>query len=421
MAGEALRDVADGPLFEALCETRDLAYEQLIAGAAKGSAQWRKWIDQSITEAEAALDYARALKTVTAYYAGRAQERAGNLKAAEARYRECLRERPSRLLWDFEVGRGSCGPVLADGVVYACSRDGNLRAFEGSTGTVLWAFRADDCVSTPVVAEGVVYARVDARRLRAFAAKTGKPLWEFVAPGRVYSTVIADGRAYVAEVRAEQTHHLWALEADTGKVLWDFTAAGWVSSLVAAGGVAFVGSRDGGVRALDAVSGEPLWDRGNKLPGVTRASDPSVALVAEGVVCAVDVPPGPAGQLGHLRVLEARTGKVLWDLASVWRLYPPAAMDGVVYAGGHGWTPAGLRDQGRTDALGREDRRLRGPPGGGGWRGVRSRWIPPAGPRGQDGQGTLELPIAWGRGVRQPGGVGGSGVCSLRRRTPTGP
>ncbi len=102
--------------------------------------------------------------------------------------------------------------------------------------------------------------RHDAARSGATPAPVAVDLgrqWETPLGGRLSSVVVAQGRVYVAQVDA---HTLHALDAATGNPVWDFTAGGRIDSppTVYQGRVLF-GSADGWVYALRATDGRLLW------------------------------------------------------------------------------------------------------------------------------------------------------------------
>ncbi|MEN6546099.1 MAG: PQQ-binding-like beta-propeller repeat protein [Armatimonadia bacterium] len=357
VASEALRTVPGDRLLEALSETRDLAYERLIDREKPGSAAWQKWVDENISKAEAALGYARALKTVAAYYAGRAQERAGNLEAAENLYRECLCERPTRVLWDYEAGGDIGTPVVTGQIAYAGSKDGYLRAFDAKTGKVLWGSRAEGRIDTPVVVDGVAYAGSDDHLLRAFDATTGKLLWSFDSECATWPRPIVVSEGVVCTVFGEE--HFRSFDANTGKLLWKFDTDKGVAAWVITGHTALVASEDQHLRAFEAGTGQLLWDAGTPyrvdslkpvdgivfaLLGYVRAGDALGAYEIRsgrllwGVKCEGIQAPVVAGGLvytgaddDHLRAFVAQTGKLVWD-RKLQSYETPPVVDGVVYA-----------------------------------------------------------------------------------------
>jgi len=321
VATEALRAAPEPWLREALSHVRDLAYECLVGREEEGSPEWRRWVVRAAGQARNEMEDARRIKVIGAYYAGRALERAGDLKAAEDRYRECLKQRPGRLLWEFEGGGIIDTPVVVAGVAYAGCEDGRLRAFDAETGRVLWEFAGDAWVRRPVVLDGVVYAGSLDGQLRALRADTGRLLWSFAARGTISTPVVADGVAYAAAGSEFSPCHVYALDASSGKVIWDL-AAGWDEEFgdpAVTEGVVHVSTRwDGHLRALDARTGRLLWD-------YKAGGGASAPVVAAGLVFAGSMD-------GHLRALDAGNGTVRWDLALGGHVCSPSATDGVLYA-----------------------------------------------------------------------------------------
>ena len=62
-------------------------------------------------------------------------------------------------LWSFPTGGFiNSSPVVANGVVYIGSDDGNVYALDAKTGTRLWTYRTGSNIySSPAVANGAVY------------------------------------------------------------------------------------------------------------------------------------------------------------------------------------------------------------------------------------------------------------------------
>ena len=125
--------------------------------------------------------------------------------------------------WRLSLGGnvGYAPAVSAEGVVYFSSKDTQLHAVDGETGTELWA-----------------------ERLYGMAWTTGSPA---VANGFVY-VGISDG------------YQLFAIDPVTGEIEWSFATGGYVwSSPIVQGEIVYVGSGDGSVYALNALSGQEIW------------------------------------------------------------------------------------------------------------------------------------------------------------------
>jgi polyvinyl alcohol dehydrogenase (cytochrome) len=147
------------------------------------------------------------------------------------------------LAWTATVGGPiSATPVIAEGIVVIGSYDGNVRAYDPDTGTEIWTLETGAAVPEP--------------NLQIPIGVTG-------------SAAIADGVVYTGDA----TGKLWAVNAATGETLWSANpdaqdaASIWSSPVVADGGV-YVGIASvaketgfrGSVIAVDAMTGEPIWE-----------------------------------------------------------------------------------------------------------------------------------------------------------------
>lgn len=238
-------------------------------------------------------------------------------------------------------------PVIADGVVYAGTRDENsethraVHAVDLATGAPLWSFRTDgDVEGTPVVAEGRVYASTVRGTLYALDAGTGEKLWSVtkgddqadgVHRGWMYEPPnYADGIVY--QVYSMGDRRLMALDAATGAALWDVRLnSGWIAETAPTlgGGRAYVAGDGSWMVAVDARTGAELWRRPSGVP--CRNTTPAYSGELLYLGCTGD----------DLIALNAATGQEVWRYsspdASLVRGTPtgssPAVADGVAYLG----------------------------------------------------------------------------------------
>ena len=90
---------------------------------------------------------------------------------------ECNR-RTRRLPDPFDIFLSS--PVVANGVVYFGSGDGNLYALDSATGDLHWKFKTGDVVhASPALADGVLFFGSWDSYFYAVDAATGKEKWRF--------------------------------------------------------------------------------------------------------------------------------------------------------------------------------------------------------------------------------------------------
>ena len=249
------------------------------------------------------------------------------------------------LLWRYETGLWvASSPTVAGGVVYVGSSDDHLYALDAATGDLEWRYKTRNEVrSSPTVVDDVVYVGSKDNHLYALDAASGDLLWRYETGGQVSSSpMVSDGVAYVGS----NDHHLYAVKTGTHKgavpaatatqpprppqrqpailrqsdLLWRYQFGDDVESPTVAGGMAYAGSDDGYLYALDAVTGDLLWQYET---GEWVHSSP---MVSDGVVYV-------SSYDSFLYALDTASGDLLWRYQTVYGLYsPPTVAGGVVYA-----------------------------------------------------------------------------------------
>ena len=241
----------------------------------------------------------------------------------------------NQLKWKYTTGDVvDSSPAVVNGVVYVGSIDGNVYALDATTGAKVWSYKTDGYVqSSPAVVNGVVYVGSYDANVYALNATTGAKVWSYKTGGYVQcSPAVSNGVVYVGN----DEYHLLALNATTGAKVWSyFTGSADVDSSPAiVNGVVYLGSYvlneeskiiTGHVNALDATTGEEMWDCKIRDAPI-RANSPAVA---NGVVYI-----GTTN--GGLYAINAADGTILWNFASSGSHLYPAYANGVVYVGGGG-------------------------------------------------------------------------------------
>jgi outer membrane protein assembly factor BamB len=144
-------------------------------------------------------------------------------------------------------------------------------------------------------------------------------------PPYISGTVVSQGRVYFT---VETTQELWALRASDGTTLWHRGIGTPDGPLPAvAGGVVYV-QGGGWIRAFDAATGAPLWERqdgGSSQPAVVAAG--TVYVTSADACCA-------AG----LAAYRATDGRLLWvrRVPGVSSMAAPAVVNGVVFTTSYG-------------------------------------------------------------------------------------
>jgi len=200
-------------------------------------------------------------------------------------------------------------PVVADGMVYFGSGDGNLYALDAATGHLRWKFKTGDVVhASPAFVKGVVFVGSWDSYFYAVDAKTGKEKWRFHGGedplihnqvGFQSSPAVVDGTVYTGCRDAQ----VYALDATSGKEKWRFdNALSWVitSPAIARGKVFFATSDSSLYHMADAATGKSLVRQQGK---AYMFSSPAIA----GGVAIIGV------LNGTLEARDANTGELLWD------------------------------------------------------------------------------------------------------------
>ncbi|MGW0804734.1 outer membrane protein assembly factor BamB family protein [Nonomuraea sp. NPDC002799] len=212
-------------------------------------------------------------------------------------------------------------PVVAEGVVYAGSGDGTLRALDARTGAARWIVQtAGPFLRRPVLVKGTVYAQ-SGGKVVAVDAASGRRRWSHRIKADS-GPVVADDVLYTVT----EDFEVVALGTSSGKELWRFRPDGFALNTepVVTGGVVLFGTDDGAVYALGASSGEQRWRF------AAGGGERVELVVADGVVYA-------AGASGQVHALDAATGKGRWASRVDGAVhFPPVVAGGAVYvrAGG---------------------------------------------------------------------------------------
>ncbi len=204
--------------------------------------------------------------------------------------------------WTAEVGGPiSSTPVISGGVAYVGSYDGSLHALNAQTGEVVWTYATGADVMEP--------------NLQVPLGITG-------------SAHVADGVVYVGDSAAV----LHAIDAATGEAIWmakvdEQTAASIWSSPIVWNGVVYVGvasvAKEAGFRgsviALDAASGETVWQTyvvPDTVDGAGVFSVPAIdterGVLYVGTQNAYTEHEAPFGYPISILALDAATGAEVW-------------------------------------------------------------------------------------------------------------
>ena len=147
-------------------------------------------------------------------------------------------------------------PAVVNGMVYFGTEKYTC-ALNSSDGSLLWKYPVGPIgtiSSYPAVTNGMVYLGDD--ELRAINAINGHSVWNFTNDdGLFLSPAVANGIVYVGS----SDGNIYAVDADTGDKIWDFRAGDFPSPTVA-NGVVYAMASSNNIYALDAISGTKIWN-----------------------------------------------------------------------------------------------------------------------------------------------------------------
>ncbi len=236
------------------------------------------------------------------------------------------------VLWSYQSEVGSdFSPDLAGDSLLVATGINQVYSLEKATGELRWLREVLGVASAPpLVVDGVVYVSGEfwdehtPRTGVVFAldASGGDELWRYDIPRGSWNElwadpVLASGMVYVGSFNGR----MHALDAVTGELRWSFAAGDVIRCLaVVVQDTVYFGSKDQHVYALDAATGDPRWR-------YETAGELWVGPVVAGGL----VYQGPGDP--HLHALDTATGKLRWRHtrdAHRWSLLVVA--DAVVYA-----------------------------------------------------------------------------------------
>jgi len=205
--------------------------------------------------------------------------------------------------WKFQTGGSVWAPALvADGLVYIGSEGGSFYALDAATGSVRDSFESAE---KPVIHGGaavtdslVIFGANDNYVYALDRKDLSRIVWHTRTDDWVESTpTIINGAAYAGS----NDGRLYKFNLETGKITWSFTTAGPVySTPVVSGGAVYFTSWDGHAYAVR--------DKDKKLLWKTRVDEQASGSLAlkNGILYGGTMFPD-----GILFALDAKTGKML--------------------------------------------------------------------------------------------------------------
>jgi len=233
---------------------------------------------------------------------------------------------PIKKLWSTGVGGGgeklrlALGLAEDAGVLYAASRDGDVRALDPDSGRTRWKIDTkEELAAGPAAAGGFVVVGTSSGIVIALEASDGRERWRAQMSGEVLAAPLVAGNRVVVRTVDGRLH---SLDATDGKEVWTvedlvprLTLRG-TSPPVRAGETVICGFDSGRVIAVSLASGDTLWQAQVSTPRgrseLERLADIDAAVrVAGDEVYAI-------GYQGRIAMIALDSGQVWWtrDMSS---------------------------------------------------------------------------------------------------------
>jgi len=229
-------------------------------------------------------------------------------------------------LWRFEAW-GHCSPMVVDDKVYFGCSHGDKEGFyclNASTGEQIWVHDPitsyDGC--TPAIVDEMVYIASTEGILYCLDAETGDEIWNSPNKCGWASPAVFNDKVYT------NYDKVYCLDAGNGDELWNYPIGDSHSSPAVAYGYVYIPDNDGSVYALDADTGELIWQSsmlGTSIWNAPAVADDKVYIASNNVL------PNP----GYFNCLDAFTGEIIWQYTfTATHIYSsPAIAYGNIYIG----------------------------------------------------------------------------------------
>lgn len=222
--------------------------------------------------------------------------------------------------------------VISGNTVYVGTNDDELYALDAKTGNTKWKFLTGGNISaSPTFYGKNVYFGSSDGGLYALDTATGTKLWRFATGAMINQSgpSLVDGIIYVGS----RDQNLYAIDAVTGNMKWKYTTTVSLemSSPTVANGIVYIGgwydisnfSIKGSLYAVDAATGQLKWE------SLKNTGIGSCPYVSNGILYI-------SSDGGNFNALNAITGDILWQKQILPNGASATAADGIVYVGGGG-------------------------------------------------------------------------------------
>lgn len=169
-----------------------------------------------------------------------------------------------RLAWKFKTGAEvKSAPVVAGGLVFIGSNDGNVYAIGLRTGNKVWAFQTGEAVeASPCIADGKVFVGSSDGFMYALDATGGALKWKYETGGQILGaanrTRTDDGKKTLV-IFGSYDGKVHCVDGATGQVVWEYETGNYVNGTPAIGdGKVVAGGCDAKIHVINLSDGKEL-------------------------------------------------------------------------------------------------------------------------------------------------------------------
>lgn len=223
------------------------------------------------------------------------------------------------------VARYPITPALDDGVLYAADQSGLVRAIDAATGERQWQVELGTPISSGLRAvAGRVYLGTRNGEVVALDQSSGEEQWRARVSSEVLAPPQANNRLLIVQ---SVDGAVTALDRTTGEEQWVYNSSEPALTLRGTGTpqvidqVTFAGFANGRLVTLDNRSGQALWDMRVAVPQGRSEVERLVDLDGQPLLTR-DGRLYVTSYNGRLLALEATSGEVLWERESSSYLSP---------------------------------------------------------------------------------------------------
>lgn len=248
--------------------------------------------------------------------------------------------------WSLVLSGGmATPPVVNRSQVFADLGEAGIVAINAVNGEIRWQ-QISDARNGPLVLAGetTLIAGEQQRKVTALDAGTGETIWSSKLSelnGWAW-TGASDGEVVVltawSGTPAITGAEIIAFSVETGIERWRFAMPGeFATSPTLVQGVVVVATGGGSVIAMDAETGQTLWQWKNDEPGITETFRGSALIVTDNVILVAGIQSIDQMISGVIHALDRRTGMEQWRISADGIFDTSAALAGdLVIAGNIG-------------------------------------------------------------------------------------